>query len=168
MTTRSTFTAALLLTALAWPLSAATPAGAAVAPTCSAAQTKVSFGHFNGTAGTFYYSLTFTNTGSTCSLSGVPAVQPVANSVTLRKVGPAARNDSIGKMGVLHTLRHGQSVSSSIGFVDTGNYSVSICRPAWIWRISVNFGNIRNRRVATAKLSVCTKISSVTTRLLGS
>jgi hypothetical protein len=169
MKLRTSLTAALLLGTVAVPLSASLPRAAfatSVTP-CSAGQLKVSFGHPNGTAGTIYYSLTFTNVGALCAISGVPSVQPVADSVTFLPIGPAARNMSMGQMGVLHILQKGQSASAAIGFVETGNYTPSTCRPSTIIFIATSLGAVTNRRVATGPLSVCTKISSVTTRLLG-
>jgi hypothetical protein len=171
MKRRTVLTAALLLSTVAVPLSASLPsiANADIMRTwCTAAQLKVTFGHPDGTAGTIYYSLTFTNTGKNqCSISGVPSVQPVADSVKLLPIGPAARNMSMGQMGVMHTLKKGQSTSAAIGFVETGNYTPSTCRPNTIIFLSVSLGAVTNRRVSTGPLSVCTKISSVTTRLLG-
>ncbi len=169
MNVRTTLIASLLLSTVAVPLSASLPTaafGVGVAP-CTGAQLRVSFGHPDGTAGTIYYSLTFTNTGERCSLSGVPSVQPVADSVALLPIGPAARNMSMGQMGVLHMLSKGQSTSASIGFIETGNYTPSTCRPSTIHFIVTSLGAVTNRRVGTGPLSVCTKRSSVTTRLLG-
>ena len=169
MKLRTALTAALLIVSVTVPLSASLPSAAlatSVAP-CTAAQLKVSFGHPNGTAGTIYYSLTFTNTGAVCSISGVPSVQPVADSVKYLPIGPAARNMSMGQMGVLHILKKGQSASAAIGFIETGNYTPATCRPNTIIFIATSLGAVTNRRVSTGPLSVCTKISSVTTRLLG-
>jgi hypothetical protein len=74
---------------------------------------------------------------------------------------------SMGQMGVLHILKKGQSTSAAIGFIETGNYTPATCRPNTIIFIATSLGAVTNRRVATGPLSVCTKISSVTTRLLG-
>jgi len=132
---------------------------------CTSSQIHVTVGRFQGAAGTNFAPLIFTNSGTTCTLSGVPAVQPIADAVALRPVGPAAVSDSKGMMPSLHTLRKGGSVSALIGFGDTLNYTPATCKPATIGGIEVSLGNVVNRVVRLSG-SVCTRVPSVHTRLI--
>jgi Protein of unknown function (DUF4232) len=143
-------------------------ASATTVKNCAASHLKVSVGRAQGTAGTFYYPVVFTNEGPTCAIFGVPVVQPVIGGSThsTTPVGLAARNLSMGQMPALHVVTKGHSVSAAIGVVDTGNYSSSTCRPKTARAIVVNLGTFVSHHYLPLTISVCTKISSVTTRLV--
>jgi Protein of unknown function (DUF4232) len=145
-----------------------TVASATTVKNCVASQLKVSLGMAQGTAGTFYYPVVFTNEGSTCAIFGVPAVQPVIGGSThsTTPVGPVARNVSMGQMPALHVVTRGHSVSAAIGVVDSGNYPSATCRAKTARAIVISLGNFVNRRYLPVTISVCTKRSSVTTRLV--
>ena len=134
---------------------------------CTAGQIHVSLGRFQGTAEATVVPLIFTNTGSTCTIYGVPAVQPVADAVRLRPVGPPAHNDSMAMYPALHQLRKGQSVSALLRFTETGNYSVGTCKPAAIGGLVVSLLNVSHHYVRFPQ-TVCTALPSVATRLIGS
>lgn len=145
-----------------------TVAGAASVKNCTPAHLKVSVGAAQGTAGTSYYPIIFTNTGPTCALWGVPAVQPVVggSSHSRVKVGPLARNLSMGEMPVRQILKSGHSVSDAFGVSESGNYTKSACRAKNAGAIVVSLGNFVNRAYVPLTISVCTKLASTTTKLV--
>jgi hypothetical protein len=140
-------------------------ASAATVGNCAPTQIKVTHGAANGTAGTIYYPIIFTNTGATCAIFGVPAIQPVAGS-THHAVGPLARSLSMGEMPARHVIAKGQSVSVSFGVTEAGNYTPATCvmRPAS--GVVVTLGTFVTSRYVHLSITVCTKRSSVTTRLI--
>jgi hypothetical protein len=145
-----------------------TVASATAVKNCVDSHLKVSVGMADGAAGTFYYPIVFTNEGSTCAIFGVPAIQPVIGGVSrsTTPVGPAARNVSMGQMPALHVVTKGHSVSVAIGVGDTLNYPTSACRPKTAHAIVINLGSFVSRHYLPLTISVCTKLSSVTTRLV--
>jgi hypothetical protein len=152
------------------PLSSVNPSNAALTvPNCQTGAIKVSIGQSNGAAGTIYWSVIFTNIGtSTCHLSGVPAIQPATTSQI--PVGPPARSNSTGMMGVLITLAPKKSASVAWGVGETGNYTPATCGPARATHILVRLSSVMGTgrwmvSLATP-VSVCTKLASTTTRLL--
>jgi hypothetical protein len=80
----------------------------------------------NGTAGTTFYKLHFTNlSGHACTLNGFPflfAVNLAGHQLGRRAVfrRPAPR---------LVTLANGKTATARLGIVDTGVFSPSACRP---------------------------------------
>ncbi len=137
----------------------------AAAPNCTSSQIKLTVGQSNGAAGTIYYPIIFTNKGGTCVIWGVPAVQPVAGA-SHAKVGPAARNNSMGQMPARHTLKKGQSVNDPYGVGETANYSASTCGPKNASGVKVSLAGFVNPRYLALKISVCTKLASTHTQLL--
>ncbi|HEY5103852.1 MAG TPA: DUF4232 domain-containing protein [Acidimicrobiales bacterium] len=146
-------------------LLSATPASGAAFKTCVPSQIKVTHGRANGTAGTIYYPIIFTNTGAKCSIFGVPAIQPVTGS-THKSVGPMARNQSMGEMAALHTLSKGQSVSDAFGVVETGNFTASTCGARRAQGVLVSMGSFVTSKYVALTITVCTKRASTTTRLV--
>jgi hypothetical protein len=125
----------------------------------------VHLGAWQGTAGTFSVPVIFTVKAGTCTLYGVPAIQPLGGT-NHHAVGPVARNASIGQMPVLHTVSAGHSVSASIGFGDTGNYPASRCHAAGVSGIAVTLPSLGTTMHVSLSSSVCTALSSVSTRLI--
>ncbi len=170
MTIRRSLTAAVLLSALVPATTAVAPtwAGAATPPKCTPGHITLRVGPANGAAGTSYHPIIFTNTGATCVIEGVPALQPGKMSGgTFVAVGPAAKNLSIGEMPALHTLTKGQSVSVAFGVTETGNYTPSVCKAASASVVSVVLGSYAKGDVTfKPALSVCTKLASTRTQLI--
>ena len=81
----------------------------------------------NGTAGSVYYHLEFTNlSGHMCNLQGFPGVSAV--TLVGKRIGnPASRSTT--KLRIVR-LGQGETASVVLRVVDTGNYSDSRCRPA--------------------------------------
>ena len=129
---------ALLVTAAVLPGTVLAPTAASAAPAapvvsaakatpnwntvrCFIRQTRVSLGRPNGTAGTIFYPLRFTNISRhTCSFFGWPKTW--AESQDGRIIGNASRSVS-GPRPFL-VLRPGQTVHSTLGIIEAGN----ICR----------------------------------------
>jgi hypothetical protein len=152
--------------AVALPLmTRAATAGANTPKSCAPSQITVTRGTPNGAAGTIYYPIVFTNTGPTCTIFGAPAIQPVAGKARYR-VGPPARNLSMGLMPAIHTLKSGRSVAADVGFGENSNYPVARCKPKRVSGVLVTLGSFVSRRFVALGQSVCTLRSSVTTRLV--
>ena len=144
-------------------------ASAATVKNCVPAHLKVTLGASQGAAGTIYYPLVFTNTSTaSCAIWGVPAVQPVVGGASHSRVhvGPAAHNNSMGEMPVRHVVAAGQSVSAGFGVTESGNYSKSTCGPKMAGAIVVSMGTFVAHAYVPLKISVCSKISSTSTKLI--
>jgi len=141
------------------------PASAAPVHNCVSSQIKVSHGPAQGTAGTTYYAIVFTNKGAACALWGVPTIQPVKGAAH-HAVGPMARSLSMGMMPVRQVVAKGHSVSVAIGVTDTGNYTPSACVAAKADGILVALGSFVHSTYVHLPISVCTKLTSVTTKLI--
>lgn len=140
----------------------------ATVPECAPTQLRVSMGQSEGAAGTIYYPIEITNHGRTCAIWGVPAVQAVRGGATHSHVpvGPAARNVSIGAMPVRHVLPTGHRVSDGLGVAETGNYPARDCVARMAGAIVVRLGTFVAGTELPLKISVCTKVASVSTRLI--
>ena len=141
------------------------PASAAPVNNCVSSQIKVSHGPAQGTAGTTYYAVVFTNKGAACAIWGVPTIQAVKGTVH-HPIGPLARSLSMGMMPVRQVVAKGHSVSVAIGVTDTGNYTPSKCVPAQADGILVTLGSFVHSTYLHLPISVCTKLPSVTTKLI--
>ena len=102
------------------------PSTRAGTPECRTADLHVAAGRVNGTAGTFYLPIRFTNAGAhPCELVGFPGVSYLA-SPGGSQVGDAAERQ--GAAGSPVVLRPGQTASAIVGMVDVGALPAS-CRP---------------------------------------
>jgi hypothetical protein len=110
-------------------------AALAVTPNCTHGQLRLHVGPANGTAGTIFYPLTFTNRSArVCALRGFPGV----SSVTRRhhRVGAPATRDAFRP----HTVRlraRGGRATAVLGIVDTGALPRRQCRPVSVWGLEV-------------------------------
>lgn len=101
--------------------------GSAGTPECGAGDLRVAAGRVNGTAGTFYLPIRFTNAGShTCEMVGFPGVSYLS-APRGSQVGDAAERQ--GPVGSPVVLRPGQTASAIVGMVDVGVLHGSSCRP---------------------------------------
>jgi hypothetical protein len=127
-------TAAALALSLCAVLAVALAAGpaaaekrAAKACTPSGTVAWIPNGKGNGTAGSVYYSVWLTNSGSAgCTLKGYPRV--VAVGLSGNPLGIAARHEGSAPKQV--TLQPGASAKIQLRITEAGNYSPSDCRPA--------------------------------------
>ncbi len=157
----------IVVVATAVPLAALAPSSlsaASATPSCAASQLSVTIGRAQGTAGTTYYSIAFTNRAGTCAIWGVPAIQPVGSG--RRALGPMARNTSMGMMPLRHVINYGQSVSVAYGVVDTGNYPSASCAARRAKGINVSLAPFVPTTYRPLSIMVCTRRASTTTRLL--
>lgn len=154
--------AALFTIAPLWGGSAS--ASAHDTPNCRAAQLTLTRSFRHVADDTTYTALVLTNTGSTCALWGVPAIQAVG--ATHRPVGPFARNLSMGEMPLRHVLARGASVSVSFGVTKTASVPASRCHAARAEGVVVALGSFFTGRFLAMPLTVCTASASTTTRLL--
>ncbi len=118
--------------AVAALLLAGAPAGAATSaagtPTCQTQGLVVWINtEGNGTAGTIFYTLNFTNlSGHPCLLRGFPGVSAV--NLHGGTLGRAASRDS-GQTVKTVTLTNGHTAHAVLGLVDIGALSPSMCPP---------------------------------------
>lgn len=116
------------------PSTSANDPGAAPAPQqeaqpglCTAGDVELSLGRGEGTAGTRYRPLQFTNvSGAPCVIQGFPGVSYVAGDDG-HQVGPAAYRT--GSEGASITLASGQTAHADVGFVQVHNYDPAQCKP---------------------------------------
>ena len=100
---------------------------------CPAQVLKVTIGRGNGAAGSIYYPLDFTNSGSvTCSIYGYPGVAFVTKAGGSAAGGaqlgvPAVRNSTLA--GKLVTLSPGATAHASLQVQVAQNYPVATCKP---------------------------------------
>ncbi|KMS92012.1 DUF4232 domain-containing protein [Prauserella rugosa] len=101
--------------------------GAGKTDLCRAADLELSLGRGEGTAGTQYRPLRFTNVSdSACVLHGFPGVSYVAGDDG-HQVGPAAYRT--GGKGEPVTVQPGQVAHAPVGFVRVQNYDPADCKP---------------------------------------
>lgn len=94
---------------------------------CKVADLSLSLSEGEGTAGTYYRSLVFTNKGTrTCTIQGFPGVSYVAGDDG-HQVGPSAKRN--GEKGPAITLEPGESAYADVGFVQVMNYDPAVCQP---------------------------------------
>ena len=103
-------------------------AGTAASPACRSGDLGVTASSSQGTAGSVYAAITFTNRGThTCTLYGYPGVS-AGTGTPFRQVGEAAvENPSPPRE--LVTLPPGGTASSVLQIAEAGNYSSGQCRP---------------------------------------
>ena len=132
---------------------------------CTTTSLKLTVGQSDGTAGTIFYPLIFTNDGtSACSVLGTPDVQPVTGSlanVAHILVGPQATQRDTGSQGYGDSIRlaPGATSSAAFGVVETGNFTPSQCVAANFESLSVGFLGSGNWWVPLAS-TTCTKLAS--------
>ncbi len=108
--------------------SSSTPAGP---PTCQPSALHVKLGLSQGTAGSVYQVIDFTNTsGSDCSMFGYPGVSFVTGPGGSQIGAPATRNPASSPKPI--TLAPGQVVNSVLQVVDAGNYPAKDCLPVTV------------------------------------
>ncbi|HEY9243456.1 MAG TPA: DUF4232 domain-containing protein [Streptosporangiaceae bacterium] len=110
--------------------SAATPSAPAAAAACATANLKASVvtGQGGAAAGSTYYPVNLTNTGSSsCSLFGYPGVSWVTGPSGSQIGRPATRNPVVSPATVV--LGPGQTAHVTLQVVDAQNYDKSSCQP---------------------------------------
>ena len=106
----------------------------------------------NGTAGTTFYQLHFTNlSGHACTLNGFPFLFAV--NLTGHQVGPRA----VFRPPAPHlvTLPNGKTATAVLGIVDTGVFSRSVCRPVTAAGLRVFPPNQTRSKLVPFPFSTC-------------
>jgi len=112
---------------------ASSPAAAASAsstapPACPTSSLSAKPGLAQGTAGSIYQVIDFTNISNTpCTLYGYPGVS-LGSGTPVTQVGAAASRSS-STAATLVTLSPGQTANALLRIVEAGNYSPSTCTP---------------------------------------
>ncbi|MHB8333481.1 MAG: DUF4232 domain-containing protein [Acidimicrobiales bacterium] len=146
------------------PLGAARTARVASA-NCQPSQLRVSVARPQGTAGTIYYPIVFTNRGGACWIWGVPGIQSVVGAKR-NPLGPRATNESLGQMPARHLLHHGTAVSVGYGVAESGNYPGATCRARNASGVLVTLAPFIRPTYLALRISVCTRLASTHTQLL--
>ena len=82
-----------------------------------------------GTAGSIYQVIYFTNLGNTpCTMYGYPGMALAAGSSQVNQVGAAASRSTETAAKVV-TLDAGQSANATLRIVEAGNYPTGTCQP---------------------------------------
>ncbi|MFL5863555.1 MAG: DUF4232 domain-containing protein [Solirubrobacteraceae bacterium] len=108
---------------------ATAPTADAAAPACRTGGLVIWMGtQGNGTAGTIFYTLNFTNlSGHACTLRGFPGVSAV--NLGGRRLGRAAARDT-GQSVRTVTLGASHTAHATLGIVDIGALPPASCRPS--------------------------------------
>ena len=113
-------------TAAASTTPAATPAAAAGPAACPTRSLKAKIGISQGTAGSVYTVIDFTNIGTvTCTLYGYPGVS-LAGGTPVKQIGLAAAESKITPR-TLVTLAPGAVANALLQIVDAGNFPAAKC-----------------------------------------
>lgn len=150
----------LALTALL-TLPVAAPAGArartAAAPACRTSGLVVWLSETagGGAAGSYYYTLNFTNlSGRSCTLLGYPGVSAV--NLAGGQVGSPARREP-GQAARTVTLRNGASATGVLRIVDAGNFPPSSCREVLAAGLRVYPPGQRSARIVPFPFEACSR-----------
>lgn len=94
---------------------------------CTTSELTITLGQAGGAAGSNYYPLIFTNTGSReCTLQGFPGVSYVTGDSGKQVGGAASRQ---GDKGPVVTLSPGASASAQLQEVNVQNFPADVCKP---------------------------------------
>jgi Protein of unknown function (DUF4232) len=109
--------------------SATSAAGAPDGSACASMDLGAHVGLAQGTAGSIYQVIYFTNLSNTpCTLYGYPGVSLAAGSSQVNQVGAAAARSTATAATVV-TLDAGQSANATLRIVEAGNYPTGTCQP---------------------------------------
>jgi hypothetical protein len=137
-------------------------ARAATAPSCRAQQLVNWLDtDADGTAGTIFFQLKFTNLGGTCTLRGYPGVSAV--SLSGHQLGDAARRVKGRKLRTM-TVHQRRTVAAAVGIEEVGAIPVSSCHAAPAAGLRVFAPNAAAATVIPFPFSACSGkgVSSLT------
>jgi len=135
------------------PASSPTPAGP---PPCPTRDLQVKLGVSQGTAGSVYTTIDFTNiSNSTCTLYGYPGVS-LQTARPLHQIGkPARENPATPRQ--LVTLQPQTTANALLQIVDAGNYPASTCGPVTAHYLQVYPPNQTTPTFIRYKTQACAK-----------
>ena len=143
------------------PSSAAVPAGSpSPVPTgpqpCPTRSLQVKLGVGQGTAGSVYTTIDFTNISSvTCTLYGYPGVS-LQSARPLHQIGKPAKENPLTPRKLV-TLQPQTTANALLQIVDAGNYPASTCGPATAHYLQVYPPNQTTPAYIKFKTQACTK-----------
>ena len=109
--------------------SATSGAGSTDGSACASMDLAAHVGLAQGTAGSIYQVIYFTNlSNEPCTMYGYPGVSLAAGSSTVNQVGAAASRSTATAATVV-TLDAGQSANATLRIVEAGNYPTGTCKP---------------------------------------
>jgi hypothetical protein len=124
-------------------------------PACTHAQVRLQIGTATGTAGTFFYPLTFINrSGRACTLRGYPGVSSVTRRH--RQIGSPASREAFPVRRVWLSP-HGGAATAVYGQVDTGVFAPARCRPVRAWGLRVFAPGQRRAFLAPLRHEACSR-----------
>jgi uncharacterized protein DUF4232 len=135
------------------PTGSPTPAGPGPCPTRSL---QVKLGVSQGTAGSVYTTITFTNISNvTCTLYGYPGVS-LQTARPLHQIGKPARENPATPRKLV-TLQPQTTANALLQIVDAGNYPPSTCGPATAHYLQVYPPNQTTPAYIKYKTQACSK-----------
>jgi hypothetical protein len=137
-----------------WATSAASAAPAA-APACATANLAVwvDVSQGSGAAGTIFYPLDFTNTGSrACTVYGYPGVS--ATNANGGQLGRAAGRNPLYKAKTV-TIPAGGTAHAMLSWVEIGNFTPSGCKPTTASLLKVYPPNRKSAAFGFFSLQAC-------------
>ncbi len=143
------------------PSSAAAPAGSpSPVPTgpqpCPTRSLQVKLGVGQGTAGSVYTTIDFTNISSvTCTLYGYPGVS-LQTARPLHQIGKPAKENPLTPRKLV-TLQPQTTANALLQIVDAGNYPASTCGPATAHYLQVYPPNQTTPTYIKFSTQACTK-----------
>ena len=143
------------------PSSAAAPAGSpSPAPAgpqpCPTRSLQVKLGVSQGTAGSVYTTIDFTNISNvTCTLYGYPGVS-LQTARPLQQIGKPAKENPLTPRKLV-TLQPQTTANALLRIVDAGNYPPSTCGPATAHYLQVYPPNQTTPTYIKFKTQACTK-----------
>ena len=150
--------ALMLAPAIAWASagSPARPDATAVTPLCQTPGLVIWLDtNGNGTAGTTFYKLHFTNlSGSACTLNGFPFLFAV--NLTGHQVGPRAPFRTPPSPHLV-TLANGKTATAVLGIRDTGAFPRAACRPVTAAGLRVFPPNQTRSKLVPFPFSTCSR-----------
>ena len=109
------------------PPTSGTQTTAVAIPQCRSADLAIALTPPEGTAGSVYRALVFTNNGHrSCQLRGFPGVSYVGAG-NGDQIGPAAQR--VGDLGEDVSVAPGGTASAQLQLVEVANYDAGVCRP---------------------------------------
>lgn len=137
----------------------AAPAAAASIPACATGGLVVWISHAQGAAGTFYYTLNFTNlSGHACTLRGHPGVSTV--NLSGSQIGRPARWGNPGNAGHarLRTVRlaRGATATAVLAVTNVYNFPPKVCRRVTAAGLRVYPPNQFTSRLVPYPIGACT------------
>jgi hypothetical protein len=154
--------AAAASTAAATPTPAASPAAAGGPAACPTRSLSAKSGVAQGTAGSVYQVIDFTNIGNvTCTLYGYPGVS-LAGGKPVTQIGAAATRSPVTPKALV-TLAPGAVANALLQIVDVGVYSPATCGPTTATFLQIYPPNQTTPIYLSYKTRACSKPAHVLT-----